>query len=381
MSDDRASRGPAPRPPGTFKVGSIAGSDVLVSGSWFLIAGLIAVITAPAIERAQPGLGGLKYVAGLALAVLLYLSVLAHEASHAYVARRYGLPVSHITLQFFGGMTAIEGEPDSPRQEFWVSVVGPLSSLAVALVAYLASLVAPGALIGLALTGLAWTNLFVGIVNLVPGLPLDGGRILKAVVWGASGDTHRGTIVAAWGGRLVALLALGYPFLTSKVLGGSPTVIDFVFAGVISMFLWSGATAALESARVRSRLPHLVARDLARRTLTVPGDLPLAEAVRRAQEVQAGSIVTVTSTGTPVGVVNEAALLSVPPERRAWVPTSSVARTLEAGLQLPAAIGGEDLIRAISARPAGEYLLLDVDGSIFGVLSTADVDRAFRASA
>jgi Zn-dependent protease len=380
MSDDRASRGPTPRPPGTFKVGTIAGSDVLVSGSWFLIAGLIAVITAPAIEKAEPGLGGLKYVAGLALAVLLYLSVLAHEASHAYAARRYDLPVSHITLQFFGGMTAIDGEPDSPRQEFWISVVGPLSSLAVALVAFLASLVAPGGLIGLALSGLAVTNLFVGIVNLVPGLPLDGGRILKAVVWGVSGDTHRGTIVAAWGGRVVALLALGYPFLIARFLGG-PSVIDFVFAGVISMFLWSGATAALESARVRSRMPYLVARDLARRTLTVPGDLPLAEAVRRAQDVQAGSIVTVTSAGIPIGVVNEAALLSVPVERRAWVPTSSVTRTIEDGLQLPAGIGGEDLIRAISARPAGEYLLLDVDGSIFGVLSTADVDRAFRASA
>jgi hypothetical protein len=79
-------------------------------------------------------------------------------------------------------------------------------------------------------------------------------------------------------------------------------------------------------------------------------------------------------------VVNEAALMSVPVERRAWVPTSSVTRTIEDGLQLPAAIGGEDLIRAISARPSGEYLLLDIDGSIFGVLSTADVDRAFRAS-
>src|SRR3954470_3087752 len=251
MSDDRAPHSASPRPPGTFKVGSIAGSDVLVSASWFLVAGLIAVITAPAIERAEPGLGGLKYVAGLALAVLLYLSVLAHEASHAYMARRYHLPVSHITLQFFGGMTAIDGEPDSPRQEFWVSVVGPLSSLAVALVAFLASLVAPGGLIGLALSGLAWTNLFVGIINLVPGLPLDGGRILKAVVWGASGDTHRGTIVAAWGGRGVALLALGYPFLTAQFFG-KPTVIDFVFAGVISIFLWSGASQALESARVRS---------------------------------------------------------------------------------------------------------------------------------
>ena len=381
MSDDRGSRGPAPRPPGTFKVGTIAGSDVLVSSSWFLIAGLIAVITAPAIESAEPGLGALKYVGGLALAILLYLSVLAHEASHALVARRFGLPVSHITLQFFGGMTSIDGEPESPRQEFWISVVGPLSSLGVALASFLAFLVAPGGLIGLALSGLAWTNLFVGIINLVPGLPLDGGRILKALVWGVSGDTYRGTIVAAWGGRVVALLAIGYPFLTSKVLGGKPTVVDFVFAGVISMFLWSGATQALESARVRSRLPHLVARDLARRTLTVPGELPLAEAVRRAQEAQAGSIVTVTSGGVPVGVVNEAALLSVPAERRAWVPTSSVARTLEEGLRLPSGIGGEELIRAISARPSGEYLLLEPDGSIFGVLSTADVDRAFRASA
>jgi Zn-dependent protease len=381
MSNDRPGRGSTRRPQGTFKVGSIAGSDVLVSSSWFLIAGLIAVITAPAIENVEPGLGALKYVGGLALAVLLYLSVLVHEASHAFMARRYGLPVSHITLQFFGGMTSIDGEPDTPKQEFGVSVVGPLSSLAVALVAFLAYLVASGGLIGLALSGLAWTNLFVGIVNLVPGLPLDGGRMLKALVWGASGDTHRGTIVAAWGGRLVALLAIGWPLLSAKVLHSRPTVIDFVFAGVISMFLWSGATAALESAKVRSRLPHLVARDLARRTLTVPGDLPLAEAVRRAQEAEAGSIVTVTSGGVPVGVVNEAALLSVPAERRAWVPTSSVARTLEDGLRLPVGIGGEDLIRAISSRPAGEYLLLDADGSIFGVLSTADVDRAFRASA
>jgi Zn-dependent protease len=381
MTDDRGHRGSSRRPPGTFKVGSIGGSDVLVSSSWFLIAGLIAVITAPAIDKAEPGLGGLRYVAGLALAVLLYLSVLVHEASHAYVARRFGLPVNHITLQFFGGTTSIDGEPDHPRQEFWVSVVGPLSSLGVALVAFVLYLGAPGGLIGLALSGLAWTNLFVGIVNLVPGLPLDGGRILKSVVWGATGDTHRGTIAAAWAGRVVALLAIAWPLLTSKVIGGRPTVIDFVFAGVISMFLWSGATSALQSARVRSRLPMLVARDLARRTLTVPGDLPLAEAVRRAQEAQAGSIVTVTSAGVPVGVVNEAALVSVPVDRRAWVPTSSVARTLEEGLRLPSGIGGEDLIRAISARPSGEYLLLDPDGSIFGVLSTADVDRAFRASA
>ena len=381
MSDDRGPRGPVRRPPGTLQVGSIAGSPVLISRSWFLIAGLIAVMVAPAVERVEPGLGGLKYLAGLMLAVLLYLSVLVHEASHAVVAKRFGLPVSSITLHFLGGMTAIEGEPASPRQEFWISVVGPISSLVVAAAALGLRLVTPGGLIGLAVGGVAYTNLLVGVINLVPGLPLDGGRVLKAAVWKVTGDTHRGTIVAAWGGRVVAVLALGYPVLTRRLLHQPVSAIDFIFAGVIAMFLWSGATAALESAKVRSRLPYLVARDLARRTLTVPAELPLGEAVRRAQEVEAGSIVTVTSTGVPIGVVNEAALLSVPAERRAWVPVSSVTRTLDDGLRLPVGIGGEDLIRAISSRPAGEYLLLDADGSIFGVLSTADVDRAFRASA
>jgi Zn-dependent protease len=381
MSNDRASRGPTPRPPGTFKVGSIAGSPVLISSSWFLIAGLIAVIAAPAVEEVEPGLGAFKYVGGLTLAVLLYLSVLVHEASHALVARHYNLPVSSITLHFFGGMTAIDSEPESPRQEFWISVVGPLSSLGIAGLFYVLHFGTPDGLIGLAVTGVAWTNFLVGLINLVPGLPLDGGRVLKAAVWGISHDPYRGTIVAAWAGRVVALLAFGWPLLTRTWTHAPPTVFDFVFAGVISMFLWSGATAALQYARVRSRLPHLVARDLARRTLTVPGDLPLSEAVRRAQEVQAGSIVTVTAAGHPIGVVNESALMSVPTERRAWVPVSSVARTLDDGLSLPVGIGGEDLIRAISARPAGEYLLLDLDGSIFGVLSTADVDQAFRAHA
>ena len=364
-----------------MKVGSIAGSDVLIGRSWFLIAALIAVLVAPEVDKVEPGLGGLKYVAGLMLAVLLYLSVLIHEASHALVAKRFGLPVTSITLHFLGGMTSIDGEPASPREEFWVSVVGPISSLAVSAVAFGVGLVAPGGLIGFAISGIALTNLLVGVINLVPGLPLDGGRVLKAAVWKMTGDTHRGTIIAAWGGRCVAVLAFGWPLLVSRLYDQPVSAIDFIFAGVIAMFLWTGATAALQSAKVRSRMPYLVARDLARRTLTVPGELPLAEAVRRAQEVEAGSIVTVNPAGLPIGVVNEAALMSVPVDRRAWVPVSSVTRTLDDGLSLPVGIGGEDLIRAITSRPAGEYLLLDPDGTIFGVLSTADVDRAFRASA
>ena len=127
---------PSARPPGTFKVGSIAGSDVLVSSSWFLIAGLIAVVVAPRVDQVQPGLGVLKYVAGLGFAIVLYLSVLLHEASHAFMARHYGYEVSSITLHFLGGMTSINAEAKRAGQEFWIAVVGPLTSLAVGLAAW-----------------------------------------------------------------------------------------------------------------------------------------------------------------------------------------------------------------------------------------------------
>lgn len=369
---------PRTRPPGTIKIGTIAGADVLVSSSWFLVAGLIAIVMAPQVEVVQPGLGALKYVAGLAFAVVLYLSVLLHEASHAVMAKRYGFPVSSITLHFLGGMTAIEGEARTPRQEFMIAVVGPLTSLLVGGVALALTTVTPDGLLLMAVGGLAWANLLVGALNLVPGLPLDGGRVLKAAVWGASGNVHRGTIVAGWGGRVTAIALMASPVILEAFFDRSPQLIDFLLIFMVAAFLWSGSTAAMASAQLRRKLPQLVARNLARRTLTVPDDLPLAEAVRRAQEMQAGSIVTVTAAGQPIGVVNEAALLATPEDRRPWVSVSSVARTLDAGLRLPATITGEELVLAITRQPAAEYLLVEEDGAIYGVLTTADVDRAFR---
>ena len=304
--------------------------------------------------------------------------MLLHEASHAYVARHYGYRVTSITLHFLGGMTAIDSEARKPRQEFWIAVVGPITSLAVGAGAVGLWFVTPDGLLLVAVEGLAGANLLVGALNLVPGLPLDGGRVLKAAVWGATGDPHRGTIVAGWTGRVVAGLVLFWPVAQQLLFGIAPEIIDYVLAFVIALFLWTGATAAINAARVRRRFPALVARDLARRTLAVPGELPLAEAVRRAQDAEAGGIVTVTSGGAPVGVVNEAALLATPVERRPWVATSTVARELADGLRLPADISGEALVQAISRTPATEYLLVEPDGSVYGVLTTADVDKAFR---
>lgn len=375
--DPRSRR--APRPPGTFRIGTIAGSDVLVSSSWFLVAGLIAVAMAPRVEQIEPGLGAWKYVVGVVFAIALYGAVLLHEASHAVAARRYGFQVHSITLHFLGGVTAIEGEARTPRQEFWIAVVGPVTSLAVGVAALGLWFVTPDGLLLLVVEGLAGANLLIGLLNLVPGLPLDGGRVLKAAVWKATGRVDTGVIAAGWGGRVTALAVLLWPFARSVFSDTRTTILDMVLSFVIAMFLWTGANQAIASARIRSRVAEVVARELARRTIAVTDDLPLAEALRRAREAQAGSIVTVTSSGAPVGVVDEAAVRAMPADRHPWVPVSAVTRTLEEGLRLPVGITGAELIDAIRETPASEYLLVESDGSIFGVLATADVERVVRA--
>lgn len=372
--------GPAERDdPGTLRIGSIGGVDVLVRSSWLLVAALIAYLMAPQVDAVAPGLGGFKYVAGVAFAVLLTFSLLLHEVSHALVAKRFGIGVRSITLHFIGGVTAIDGEPANPKQEFAISAVGPVTSLAIGGVAYALLQVTPEGLLSIVVGGLAGANLFVGILNLVPGIPLDGGRVLRAGVWKLTGNANRATSVAGWAGRVVAALVVASPVLLG-LAGYRIDSTDFVLGLIFGWFLWTAATGAINSARIRARLPALQARALARRTVSVAEDLPLAAAVRMAQESQAGSIVTLDRDGTPVGVVNEAAVHATPEDRRPWMAVGSVSRRLDAGLRLPATLEGEPLIRAMQAHPATEYLLVEDDGAIYGVLSTSDVDAAFAGS-
>jgi Zn-dependent protease len=364
--------------PGTLRVGSIGGIDVMVRSSWLLVAALVAYIVAPGIERVTPGLGAFKYVAGAAFAVLLTLSLLLHEISHALVAKRFGIGVRSITLHFIGGVTAIDGEPANPKQELAISAIGPATSLAIAGAAFALLQVTPEGLLSFVVGGLAGANLVVGILNLVPGMPLDGGRVLRAAVWQITGDPHRATAAAGWTGRCVAVLVLFSPWLI-QAFGLGVGATDYVIALVFAWFMWSAATAAIVSARIRSRLPALQARSLARRALAVPEDMPLAEAIRQAQGLQAGSMVTSDWAGRPVGVVNEAAVQATPEERRAQMTVRDVSRTLEPGLTLPADIAGERLLLAMQAAPATEYVLLEPDGGVYGVLAASDVDAAFAA--
>jgi Zn-dependent protease len=378
---DRSGLGaPADRnDPGALRIGSIGGVDVMVRWSWLLVAGLIAYIFAPAIDQVAPGLGNLKYVAGLALAVLLTLSLLLHELSHALMSKHFGIGVRSITLHFIGGVTAIDGEPATPRQEFAISAVGPATSLAIGGLAAALYQVTPHGLLSFVVGALAASNLIIGALNLIPGMPLDGGRILRAAVWKATGNPHRGTAAAGWGGRALAVVTLFSPAIMRQ-FGVSTSATDYLLALVFGWFLWTAASASIASARVRSRLPVLRARLLARRAVTAPEDLPLSEGIRRAHEEQAGSIVTIGPDGAPVGVVNEASVMATPEERRPWVTLRAVSRTLGPGLTLPADLAGEQLIIAMQKAPATEYLLVEPDGAVYGVLTTSDVDHAFAAA-
>lgn len=371
-----------PHPPerraGTLRLGSVAGVEVLVSSSWFIVAVVLSVAMSTRVEQVQPGLGPGRFAVGAVMAVIVYACVLVHEGAHALVARHFGHPVESITLNIVGGRTVVHGEAETPVREFWTAVAGPAASLALGAASLVALAAAPGGVLRLLVEALVFANLVLGLLDLIPSPPLDGGRMVRALGWRLGGSRARGSLAAGWVGRGVAVLVLFYPPLREPLLGAPPSLVDYLLAAALALFLWTASSHELESARMRAMLHGLVARDLARAVLTVPGDLPLAEAVRRAAEAEARSIVTVDSRERPLGVVSEVALEATPEGRRPWVPTSTVARTIEQGLCLPLDVTGDQLLVAINATPAAEYLLMDPCGAVFGVLALRDVDRAVR---
>ena len=354
------------------------GIPVYVSPTWFFIAALITWGYAPIVGYRLPEIGTMKYVVAFAFAVLLYLSVLVHELSHSIVARAYDLPVRRITLYMLGGVSEIEEEPQSPGREFWIAFAGPLLSLVLAAVGWLAYQLLPAASVaGVLVFELTIANFLVGVFNLLPGLPLDGGRMLRAGVWRLTRKPSTATIAAAWAGRGLAVLVMLVPVGLAAANGGRPGWFTFIWAGFIAVFIWLGATQSIRVARIRDRLPNLHARGLARRALPVTAEVPVSEAVRRAGESRAGAIVIVDHTGRPLALVSEAAVQATPEQRRPWMQIGTLARSIEPGMTITADLGGRDLLEAMRTHPSGEYLLVDTNGDVYGVLVAADVDRAF----
>ena len=322
--------------------------------------------------------GSTRYVVAAAFVLLLYISVLIHELSHSLVARGYGLPVRRIVLYPLAGISEI-GERQTPGREFTVSAAGPAMSLLLAAGGWgLTHVVRSGTITGTVVSQLWWANLIVGLFNLLPGLPLDGGVMLRAVIWRFTGKPATSTIAAAWTGRIIAICVVVVPIAAGVANRTGGDMVSELWLVVIAAFMWTGASQAIRATRFRERLPALQARRLARKAISVAADTPLAEAIRRAEESQARAVVVVDYEDRPIAIVNETAVMSTPPQRRPWIDSGSLARTLEPSLVLSADLSGLELLNAIARAPrATEYLLVEPSGQVYGVLAARDVDLAF----
>jgi Zn-dependent protease len=349
------------------------GIPVHVSPYWFIIAGVFIVIYANDLSSSLSG--NIRFVVAAAFVILLYVSVLVHELSHAVVARSFGLPVRRILLYPLGGISEIEREAPTPVREFAVAAAGPALSLLLALLGWGLSQLAPDGITGALIRQLMFANLIVGVFNLLPGLPLDGGRMLRAVIWAATKKPGAATIAAAWVGRVLAIGLLAIPFFSGGLSGGD--IVSTLWVVVIAAFMWTGATQAIKATKFRERLPGLQARRLARKAISVPASTPLAETIRQADEASARAVVVVEHGNKTIDIANEAAVMATPPQRRPWVDTGSMARTIEPGVILNADLQGMALLDAIRRAPASEYLLVDPAGQVVGVLAARDLDQVF----
>src|SRR6266508_3420034 len=329
-----------PWPLRALPLGRIGGFRVYLSPAWLVLAVLVTVAYRYQAVDGLPAPAG--YALGAAFVALLLASVLLHELGHALVCRRYGIGVRAITLEMLGGYTEMERDSPRPRVELAVSLAGPVVSLALGAVAAALAAVLPAHTIARQLAvQVAASNVVVAVFNALPGLPLDGGRALQAVVWAASGDPHRGNRVAGWVGWGLALLCGAAT--VGAYLRGWISLVGAVLVLIVAMTIGSGAGQAVRLGRLGARLPLLDATRLARPIFCVPAGVSLAEARRRATEAGADG------AGAPLALVHEPT-----GGHHDEVPVGSLARDLDRNRTIPAGLRGADVLRAVQGDPAGE---------------------------
>lgn len=357
-----------------MRVGTVLGAPVLVMPSWFLIAALVTYFYAPAVQAQAPDLGAGVYLVAFCAALLLLGSVFLHELAHAVAARAVGTPPTRIVLDLWGGHTAFEQEMSTPGRSALVSLVGPATNAALAVGGVLFAPALPqGGVAQLLLNGAVLANAFVAVFNALPGLPLDGGRALEALVWRLTGRRNAGTLAAGWTGRAVAaglvLWALVLPLSQGRSIG----LTSLVWVGLIAALLWQGASQAIALARWRSRSSGVSAGALARPAVGVPSGSGLAEALQAAELASVNEVVLVGDDHRPQAVLDARAIAQVPVERVTATPAQAVARALPPHAVLPQALAADALVRHLQAHPHHEYVVTDPAGTVHGVLLWDDV--------
>jgi len=358
-----------------FKVFSLLGFDVRVDASWTVLALLVTwTLAAGYFPHQIPGLRTLTYwLMGAAGALGLFVSIVLHEMSHSLVARHYGLPMKGITLFIFGGVAEMGNEPERPRTEFLMAIVGPLASFAIAAVCFAFTRLVgetPTANIATAvLAYLALINLALGIFNLIPAFPLDGGRVLRALLWAWKGNLNQATRLSSQIGGFFGLAMVFFGVM--RLISGN--FIGGLWMMMIGMFLRNAAAASYEHLLVHRLLDHQPVRRLMHEdVITVPPRLTLDGFVEDFLVRSHHRMYPVVEDDHLLGTITLEEVRRVP--RAEW-PTTTVGAVMHACEPTELVSPDADAARALEAvRQARMQRLLVVDQDrLLGVLSARDI--------
>ena len=361
----------------TIPLGRILGIPIGLDYSWFLIFVLLtwtmAVGYYPAEFKNWPM--AQYWFVGAVTAIMLFVSVLLHELGHSVMAMRYKVPVRSITLFIFGGISQISTEPPTATAAFWISIAGPAVSFALAGLFSLAQTVLASAVPLMALLKyLIYINIALGLFNLIPGFPLDGGGVLRAIVWGVSRNMRRATLIAANVGRFIAYLFIF--FGVWQILGGN--FINGMWIAFIGWFMESAARGQVQQLALQNVLAgHKVSQVMNRQYTAIPADTTLLRLVddhilasgRRSFVVKRGDVVT--------GLLTVHHLKEIP--RSDW-PTRTAAQAMIPLEQMKRVRPDEELWAALEEmdRDGVNQLPVMTDGQIQGMLSREDVVSYLR---
>lgn len=373
----------------SWRIARIMGINIGLDASWFIILFLLiyslGFVQFPRELHPRtffPRVDPVSITLGVAASLLLFASVLAHELSHAWMAQRRGIPVISITLFIFGGVAQIGDEPDRPATEFLIAIMGPLMSVALALIFGAAwvwlRVINAASLVGLSLTPLILltgilfqANGALALFNLAPGFPLDGGRVFRAVLWGTWHDIRRATRWATRAGQIIALILIGIGgWLFLREIDGSG-----IWYALIGFFLWNAAREGYRQTLLREALRSVLVSQLMTRTFeTVAPNLTVAEFVEQHLMPRREQTFAVIDGGDLQGALSFENIKRVSREQWALRRVSDV-MTPRSALQIlaPNQTAATALARFSGADEA-ELPVMD-DGRLVGFLGRAELAR------
>ncbi len=362
-----------------WRLATIGGVPVYIGRSWPIIALIIVATFGPGVASSRPDLGPGAYAVALGFAVLLLISVFAHEAAHAVVATRLGYRVNRVVADLMGGHTAYDSSTTRPGASALVAIAGPAANALLAVVGWLAL---PGFPDGVA-SGLAhaivYTNLFVAGFNLLPGLPLDGGFLVDSLVWKITGSRESGLIAAGWCGRAVTVLVVLYFVGVPLLNGQAPDLFGIVWGLFIGSFMWSGATNAIRAGRGSRLLAGIRIDSVWRRAACLPAHASAAQALALRVSGSGGTAVVIEDdTGTAVGLLDDEALQAIPEQSRGSVAASAVMRRQPEGWVVEATPEQSIAVVVVAMQRLGigAVPVRGPDRRIAGIVLASDLDAA-----